>query len=150
MKYYLFWWNLIQYCLCVHSAPCKKLCSCIFYVSIDHLKYLIILSLEKEIIVVEKSVENYKSWILDPKIWTDPVRILQVKFYFRFILIKPRLILNFHWLSPSPRRPRKLRINLGWKILTLNQIWPVTYTLKAALMKPGSNKICYCIPNLCH
>ena len=98
VKYYLFWWNLFQYCLCVHSAPYKKLCSCIFYVSIDHLKYLIILSLEKEIIVVEKSVENYKSWILDPKIGTDPVHILQVKFYFRFILIKPRLMLNFQCL----------------------------------------------------
>ena len=74
-----------------------------------------------------------KSWILDPKIWTYPVHMLQVKFDFRFILIKPRLILNFHFLSPSPKRQRKLRINLGWKILTLNQIWPVTYTLKAAL-----------------
>ena len=44
----------------------KKLCSCVVLIT-----YLITLSLEKEIIVLEKVWK--KSWILDPKICTNPV-----------------------------------------------------------------------------
>ena len=31
-------------------------------------------------------------------------------------------------------RQRKLRVNLGWKNLTWNQIWPVTFTLALLLL----------------
>ena len=55
--------NLFQSCPYVCSASCFK-------VSIDHLLILITLSLEKEIIVLEKVWK--KSWILDPKIRTNP------------------------------------------------------------------------------
>ena len=54
--YFLFWSNLIQ----------KRLCSCVVLMT-----YLITLSLEKEIIVLVKVWK--KSWILDPKICTNPV-----------------------------------------------------------------------------
>ena len=55
--------NLFQSCPYVCSASCFK-------VPIDHLLILITLSLEKEIIVLEKVWK--KSWILDPKICTNP------------------------------------------------------------------------------
>ena len=55
---------------CTFACITKKLCSYIFQGLCWSACYSIILSLEKEIIVLEKSLE--KSWILDPKIYTNP------------------------------------------------------------------------------
>ena len=65
------WSNLIQSYLYVCSESWKKLCSCVSLTSLlVTYKYLITVSLENETIVLEKVWE--KSWILDPKICTNP------------------------------------------------------------------------------
>ena len=74
-------------------------------------------------------IHFWHSWHLKER----RVRMLQVKFDLRLKLF------NLGWFSfslfPSPnyswiraRRQRKLRINLGLKKITWNQIWPVTHT----------------------
>ena len=65
------WSNLIQSYLYVCSESWKKLCSCISLTSLlITYKYLITVSLENETVVLEKVWE--KSWILDPKVCTNP------------------------------------------------------------------------------
>ena len=59
--------------------------------------------------------------------------ILQVKFDFRLIWF------NWGWLTPSPTRQRKLRINLGKELLAWSQIWPVILSLW------NHHKSCYII-----
>ena len=74
MKYFSFWSNLIQSRPYTYSTiiSWKKLCSCILKSML--ITYLITLSLEKEIIVLEKSLEKvlsyrsknlYEPWELD-------------------------------------------------------------------------------------
>ena len=65
------WSNRIQSYLYICSKSWKKLCSCVSLTSLlITYKYLITVSLENETIVLEKVWE--KSWILDPKICTNP------------------------------------------------------------------------------
>ena len=52
-----FWSNLIQSCLYIYSTPEKSLVAGLFKVPIDN-TYLLILSLEKETIVLETSLEK--------------------------------------------------------------------------------------------
>ena len=62
LKCFLCLWNLIQSCLPVMEKPLFLSC---FFLSCLSITYFITLSLEKEIIVLEKV--RRKSWILDQK-----------------------------------------------------------------------------------
>ena len=72
---------------------------------------------------------TWVTWLLlDINIWQDVsclcYRSNLTSGYFWFILG----VDSQFPLSPNPKRQRKLRVNLGWKNLTWNEIWPVIFT----------------------
>ena len=91
MKYFSFWSNLIQSCPYSYSTSWKKLCSCILKSML--ITYLRTLSLEKEIIVFEKSLKKvlsyrsknlYEPWELDTmcqqRVWYVKIKICSSMF----------------------------------------------------------------------